>query len=154
MANNRKIHSVLVITMFLFLFCVYANGQEKYQVSDIKGTWLSNLFYDEDNDEYVFLPSEKAISFAFTESKGKLNQARYTGLYCLFSDGAPKLFYYSLGNNTIHLFDSSDSPLPFCLEIESLIPRVAMTAILKLKEEGKTTATKLKFLYYQKVQQQ
>ena len=105
-------------------------AQEKLGVYDIKGIWVSSLLYNETNREYEPMPSENVISFGFTERKGKLNNARYTGLYRMINGGRPKLLYYSKENNKVQFYDSSDNPLSYYLVIESVIPKVAMTATL------------------------
>ena len=76
-------------------------AQEKLGVYDIKGIWVSSLLYNETNREYEPMPSENVISFGFTERKGKLNNARYTGLYRMINGGRPKLLYYSKENNKV-----------------------------------------------------
>ena len=96
------------------------------------------------------MPSENVISFGFTERKGKLNNARYTGLYRMINGGRPKLLYYSKENNKVQFYDSSDNPLSYYLVIESVIPKVAMTATLFQKGDNKETDSKMKFLYYEK----
>lgn len=96
------------------------------------------------------MPSKNAISFGFTEGKGKLNNARYTGLYRIINGGRPNLLYYSIENNKVQFYDSSDNPLSYYLVIESVIPKVAMTAILFQKGDNKETGSKMKFLYYEK----
>ena len=76
-------------------------GQTLITVSDIKGIWVSSLLYNELDGEYELMPSENVISFGFTEGKGKLNNARYTGLYRIIDGGSPKLLYYSLEDNKV-----------------------------------------------------
>ena len=125
-------------------------AQEKLGVYDIKGIWVSSLLYNETNREYEPMPSENVISFGFTERKGKLNNARYTGLYRMINGGRPKIIYYSIENNKAQLYDSSDTPLSYFLVIESVTPRVSMTATLFQEYGDKTIDSKMKFIYYEK----
>jgi len=141
--------SILTVCLFLCK-SINAFAQDKYCVNDIKGIWVSSLLYNETNREYEPMPSENVISFGFTERKGKLNNARYTGLYRMINGGRPKLLYYSLENNKVHFYDSSDNPLSYFLVIESVIPRVSMTATLFQENGDKTIGSKMKFLYYEK----
>ena len=71
-------------------------GQTTITVSDIKGMWISSLFYNEIKGDYEAIPRGDSVGFGFTEGKGKFNQARYTGLYGIIDGGRPKLLYYSL----------------------------------------------------------
>lgn len=147
----KRIIVFLILSTCLFLgksISVYA--QDRINVSDIKGIWVSSLLYNEFNGEYELMPSENVISFGFTEEKGKLNNARYTGLYRIIDGGSPKLLYYSLENNRVQLYDSSDKPLSYFLVIESVIPKVSMTATLFQENGNKTIGSKMKFLYYEK----
>ena len=125
-------------------------GQTLITVSDIKGIWVSSLLYNELDGEYELMPSENVISFGFTEGKGKLNNARYTGLYRIIDGGSPKLLYYSLEDNKVQFYDSLDKPLSYFLIIESVIPKVSMTATLFQGNGDKTIGSKMKFLYYEK----
>lgn len=147
---KRKIK--LTILTFCLILCraVTAYAQDTINVSDIKGIWISSLFYSERKGDYEVIPHEDSVGFGFTEGKGKFNQARYTGLYGIIDGGRPKLLYYSLENNKVQFYDSSDNPLSYFLVIESVIPRVSMTATLFQENGGKTIGSKMKFLYYQK----
>lgn len=149
----KRIINVTIIAVCLILCrSVVTYAQDKLSVNDIKGIWVSSLMYNELNDEYDLIPSENVISFAFTEGKGKINNERYTGLYRMISDGLPKLLYYSLENNKVQFYDSSDNPLSYFLVIETVIPKVSMTATLFHKDGTNTLSTKMKFLYYDKNQ--
>jgi hypothetical protein len=112
--------------------------------------WISSLFYNEIKGDYEVIPRDDSIGFGFTEGKGKFNQVRYTGLYGIIDGGRPKLLYYSLENNKVQFYDSSDNPLSYFLVIESVIPRVSMTATLFQENGDKTIGSKMKFLYYEK----
>lgn len=149
----KRIINVTIVA-FCLILCrsVVTYAQDKLSVSDIKGIWVSSLLYNELNGEYDLIPSENVISFAFTEGKGKINNERYTGLYRMISDGLPKLLYYSLENNKVQFYDSSDNPLSYFLVIETVIPKVSMTATLFHKDGTNTLSTKMKFLYYDKNQ--
>lgn len=149
----KRIINVTIVA-FCLILCrsVVTYAQDKLSVSDIKGIWVSSLMYNELNGEYDLIPSENVISFAFTEGKGKINNERYTGLYRMISDGLPKLLYYSLENNKVQFYDSSDNPLSYFLVIETVIPKVSMTATLFHKDGTNTLSTKMKFLYYDKNQ--
>ena len=136
--------------LLIILLTSSTYGQSKITVSDIKGIWISSLFYSESKGDYEVIPREDSVGFGFTEGKGKFNQARYTGLYGIIDGGRPKLLYYSLENNKVHFYDSSDNPLSYFLVIESVIPRVSMTATLFQENGGKTIGSKMKFLYYEK----
>lgn len=136
--------------LLMILLTSSTYGQSKITVSDIKGIWISSLFYSESKDDYEVIPREDSVGFGFTEGKGKFNQARYTGLYGIIDGGRPKLLYYSLENNKVHFYDSSDNPLSYFLVIESVIPRVSMTATLFQENGDKTIGSKMKFLYYEK----
>lgn len=125
-------------------------GQTTITISDIKGMWVSSLFYNEIEGDYEAIPRGDSVEFGFTEGKGKFNQARYTGLYGIIDGGRPKLIYYSLENNKVQFYDSSDNPLSYFLVIESVIPRVSMTATLFQENGDKTIGSKMKFLYYEK----
>ena len=125
-------------------------GQTTITISDIKGMWVSSLFYNEIEGDYEAIPRGDSVGFGFTEGKGKFNQARYTGLYGIIDGGRPKLIYYSLENNKVQFYDSSDNPLSYFLVIESVIPRVSMTATLFQENGDKTIGSKMKFLYYEK----
>ena len=147
----KRLHLLSILTICLFLCkSISAFAQDKYCVNDIKGIWASSLLYNELNGEYEPMPSENVISFGFTEGKGKLNNARYTGLYGIIDGGRPKLLYYSLENNKVQFYDSSDNPLSYFLVIESVIPRVSMTATLFQENGDKIIGSKMKFLYYEK----
>lgn len=147
----KRLHLLSILTICLFLCkSISAFAQDKYCVNDIKGIWASSLLYNELNGEYEPMPNENVISFGFTEGKGKLNNARYTGLYRMINGGRPKLLYYSLENNKVQFYDSSDNPLSYFLVIESVIPRVSMTATLFQENGDKTIGCKMKFLYYEK----
>lgn len=149
----KRIINVTIIAVCLILCrSVVTYAQDKLSVSDIKGIWVSSLMYNELNGEYDLIPSENVISFAFTEGKGKINNERYTGLYRMISDGLPKLLYYSLENNKVQFYDSSDNPLSYFLVIETVIPKVSMTTTLFHKDGTNTLSTKMKFLYYDKNQ--
>ena len=149
----KRLHLLSILTICLFLCkSISAFAQDKYCVNDIKGIWVSSLLYNELNGEYDLIPSENVISFAFTEGKGKINNERYTGLYRMISDGLPKLLYYSIENNKVQFYDSSDNPLSYFLVIETVIPKVSMTATLFHKDGTNTLSTKMKFLYYDKNQ--
>ena len=149
----KRIINVTIVA-FCLILCrsVVTYAQDKLSVSDIKGIWVSSLMYNELNCEYDLIPSENVISFGFTEGKGKLNNERYTGLYRMISDGRPKLLYYSLENNKVQFYDSSDNPLSYFLVIEIVIPKVSMTATLFHKDGTNTLSTKMRFLYYDKNQ--
>ena len=136
--------------LLMILLTSSTYGQSKITVSDIKGIWISSLFYNEIKGEYEVIPREDSVGFGFTEGKGKFNQARYTGLYGIIDGGRPKLLYYSLENNKVHFYDSSDNPLSYFLVIESVIPRVSMTATLFQENGDKIIGSKMKFLYYEK----
>ena len=136
--------------LLMILLTSSTYGQSKITVSDIKGIWISSLFYSESKGDYEVIPREDSVGFGFTEGKGKLNQARYTGLYGIIDGGRPKLLYYSLENNKVQFYDSSDNPLSYFLVIESVIPRVSMTATLFQENGDKTIGSKMKFLYYEK----
>ena len=136
--------------LLMILLTSSTYGQSKITVSDIKGIWISSLFYSESKGDYEVIPREDSVGFGFTEGKGKFNQARYTGLYGIIDGGRPKLIYYSLENNKVHFYDSSDNPLSYFLVIESVIPRVSMTATLFQENGDKTIGSKMKFLYYEK----
>jgi hypothetical protein len=142
----------LTILIFFLISCrgITAYAQDKISVSDIKGMWISSLFYNEIKGDYEVIPREDSVGFGFTEGKGKLNQARYTGLYGIIDGGRPKLLYYSLENNKVQFYDSSDNPLSYFLVIESVIPKVFMTATLFQENGDKTIGSKMKFLYYEK----
>jgi hypothetical protein len=142
----------LTILTFCLILCggVTSYAQDKISVSDIKGIWISSLFYSESKGDYEVIPREDSVGFGFTEGKGMFNQARYTGLYGIIDGGRPKLLYYSLENNKVHFYDSSDNPLSYFLVIESVIPRVSMTATLFQENGDKTIGSKMKFLYYEK----
>ena len=147
----KRLHLLSILTICLLLCkSISAFAQDKYCVNDIKGIWVSSLLYNELNGEYEPMPNENVISFGFTEGKGKLNNARYTGLYRMINGGRPKLLYYSIENNKVQFYDSSDNPLSYYLVIESVIPKVAMTATLFQKGDNKETGSKMKFLYYEK----
>ena len=147
---KRKIK--LTILTFCLILCraVTAYAQDTINVSDIKGIWISSLFYSERKGDYEVIPHEDTVGFGFTEGKGKFNQARYTGLYGIIDGGRPKLLYYSLENNKVQFYDSSDNPLSYFLVIESVIPRVSMTATLFQENGDKIIGSKMKFLYYEK----
>ena len=136
--------------LLMILLTSSTYGQSKITVSDIKGIWISSLFYSESKGDYEVIPREDSVGFGFTEGKGKLNQARYTGLYGIIDGGRPKLLYYSLENNKVQFYDSSDNPLSYFLVIESVIPKVFMTATLFQENGDKTIGSKMKFLYYEK----
>ena len=136
--------------LLMILLTSSTYGQSKITVSDIKGIWISSLFYSESKGDYEVIPREDSVGFGFTEGKGKFNQARYTGLYGIIDGGRPKLLYYSLENNKVQFYDSSDNPLSYFLVIESVIPRVSMTATLFQENGDKTIGSKMKFLYYEK----
>lgn len=136
--------------LLIILLTSSTYGQSKITVSDIKGMWISSLFYNEIKGDYEVIPREDSVGFGFTEGKGKFNQARYTGLYGIIDGGRPKLLYYSLENNKVHFYDSSDNPLSYFLVIESVTPRVSMTATLFQENGDKTIGSKMKFLYYEK----
>lgn len=138
------------VFLLMILLTSSTYGQSKITVSDIKGIWISSLFYSESKGDYEVIPREDSVGFGFTEGKGKFNQARYTGLYGIIDGGRPKLLYYSLENNKVHFYDSSDNPLSYFLVIESVIPRVSMTATLFQENGDKTIGSKMKFLYYEK----
>ena len=138
----------LFLLMILLASSTY--GQTTITISDIKGMWVSSLFYNEIEGDYEAIPRGDSVGFGFTEGKGKFNQARYTGLYGIIDGGRPKLIYYSLENNKVQFYDSSDNPLSYFLVIESVIPRVSMTATLFQKNGDKTIGSKMKFLYYEK----
>ena len=136
--------------LLMILLTSSTYGQSKNTVSDIKGIWISSLFYSESKGDYEIITREDSDGYGYTEVKGKLNQARYTGLYGIIDGGRPKLLYYSLENNKVHFYDSSDNPLSYFLVIESVIPRVSMTATLFQENGDKTIGSKMKFLYYEK----
>ena len=136
--------------LLMILLASSTYGQSIITVSDIKGIWISSLFYSESKGDYEVIPREDSVGFGFTEGKGKFNQARYTGLYGIIDGGRPKLLYYSLENNKVHFYDSSDNPLSYFLVIESVIPKVFMTATLFQENGDKTIGSKMKFLYYEK----
>ena len=136
--------------LLMILLTSSTYGQSKITVSDIKGIWISSLFYSESKGDYEVIPREDSVGFGFTEGKGKFNQARYTGLYGIIDGGRPKLLYYSLENNKVQFYDSSDNPLSYFLVIESVIPRVSMTATLFQENGDKIIGSKMKFLYYEK----
>lgn len=149
---KRIINATIIAVCLILCRSVVTYAQDKLSVSDIKGIWVSSLMYNELNGEYDLIPSENVISFGFTEGKGKINNERYTGLYRMISDGRPKLLYYSLENNKVQFYDSSDNPLSYFLVIETVIPKVSMTATLFHKDGTNTLSTKMKFLYYDKNQ--
>ena len=136
--------------LLMILLTSSTYGQTIITVSDIKGIWISSLLYNESKGDYEVIPSENIISFGFTEGKGKLNNARYTGLYRMINGGRPKLLYYSIENNKVQFYDSSDTPLSYFLVIESVIPRDSMTATFFQENGDKTIGSKMKFLYYEK----
>ena len=138
----------LFLLMILLASSTY--GQTTITISDIKGMWVSSLFYNEIEGDYEAIPRGDSVGFGFTEGKGKFNQARYTGLYGIIDGGRPKLIYYSLENNKVQFYDSSDNPLSYFLVIEAVIPRVSMTATLFQENGDKTIGSKMKFLYYEK----
>ena len=142
----------LTILTFCLILCggVTSYAQDKINVSDIKGIWISSLLYTESKGDYEAIPRGDSVGFGFTEGKGKFNHARYTGLYGIIDGGRPKLLYYSLENNKVQFYDSSDNPLSYFLVIESVIPRVSMTATLFQENGDKTIGSKMKFLYYEK----
>lgn len=146
--KNRTVFALLVILVLCGSISAFA--QDTISVKDIKGIWFSCLLYNEANREYEALPSENSISFWFTEGKGKLNPTRHTGLYRIINGGHPHLFYYSIEDDKVILYDSSNTPLSYWLVVESLIPKVSMTATLFHKEETNTVYTKMKFLFYEK----
>lgn len=129
------------------LLCVYSNGQERVTISDIKGIWVSTMLCV-NGKEYIPIPKDgNVVSFGFTESKGRLNQSRYTGLYRVINESNnPKLIYYSLEGNKVLLYDSSDNPLSYHLEIESVLPKVSMTATIV--DAANNVSVKMQFLYY------
>lgn len=147
-----KSKNILTILAICLILCwgVTTYAQDKINVRDIKGIWISSLFYNESKGDYEVIPREDSVGFGFTEGKGKFNQTRYTGLYGIIDGGRPKLLYYSLENNKVHFYDSSDNPLSYYLVIESVIPGVSMTATLFQENGDKTTGSKMKFLYYEK----
>lgn len=147
---KRRIALAILTTCIFLCNSVSTYSQDKYSISDIKGIWVSCLLYNEKNREYEVMPSEDAISFGFTEGKGKLNQTRHTGLYRMINGGRPRSFYYSIEDDKVILYDSSDTPLSYWLVVESVIPKVSMTATLFHKEETNTIHTKIKFLFYEK----
>ena len=149
---KRIINATIIAVCLILCRSVVTYAQDKLSVSDIKGIWVSSLMYNKLNGEYDLIPSENVISFGFTEGKGKINNERYTGLYRMISDGRPKLLYYSLENNKVQFYDSSDNPLSYFLVIETVIPKVSMTATLFHKDGTNTLSTKMKFLYYDKNQ--
>lgn len=146
----KRIHSLSILAFVFLCKSINAFTQDIFCVNDIKGIWISSLLYNESKGDYDVIPSEKMISFGFTEGKGKLNNARYTGLYRMINGGRPKLLYYSLENNKVQFYDSSDNPLSYFLVIESVTPRVSMTAKLFQENGDKTIGSKMKFLYYEK----
>ena len=52
--------------------------------------------------------------------------------------------------NKVQFYDSLDKPLSYFLIIESVIPKVSMTATLFQGNGDKTIGSKMKFLYYEK----
>lgn len=143
--------TILVLLIFLALSeSISALAQNMFDVKKIKGIWVSALTYNEVNRKYEEMPTENVISLGFTEGKGKLNQARHTGLYRMINGGRPRLFYYSIEDDKVILYDSSDKPLSYWLVVESVIPKVSMTATLFHKEGTDTIYTKMKFLFYEK----
>ena len=147
---ERNFHLVALVACLVLCGSINALAQDKINVSDIKGIWLSVLLYNDLKGDFEKIPNKDVISFGFTEGKGKLNNARHTGLYRLIDGGSPKIFYYSIENNKILLYDSSDNPLPYFLVIETVIPKVSMTATLHHKEGSNTTSSKMKFLFHEK----
>ena len=147
---ERNFHLVALVACLALCGSINALAQDKINVSDIKGIWISVLLYNDLKGDFEKIPNKDVISFGFTEGKGKLNNARHTGLYRLIDGGSPKIFYYSIENNKILLYDSSDNPLPYFLVIESVIPKVSMTAILYHNEGSNTTSSKMEFLFHEK----
>ena len=147
----KRLHLLSILTICFFLCrSISAFAQNKFCVKDIKGVWVSSLLYNELNGGYEPIPSENAISFGFTEGKGKLNNARYTGLFRMIDGGRPKLLYYSVENDKVQFYDSSDKPLSYYLVIESVIPKISMTATLFQNGGNKEIGSKISFLYYEK----
>ena len=142
----KKIIIVILLSVLAILYC---KGQVSISVSDIKGVWVSTMLCV-DGEEYIPIPQDgNIISFAFTESKGRLNQSRYTGLYRVVNESSrPKLIYYSLEGNKALLYDSLDNPLSYYLEIESVLPKVSITATI-IDTVNKSNV-KMMFLYYEK----
>lgn len=138
------------LIFFTFLLLHYCQGQTIIKISDIKGIWISTMLYVDGEGEYIPIPKDgNNVSFGFTESKGRLNQSRYMGLYRVIKENSkPKLIYYSLDGNKVLLYDSSDHPLSYYLEIESILPKVSMTA--RIVDAAYKCNVKMKFLYYEK----
>lgn len=147
---NRIINVTFIVVSLILCRNVVTYAQDKFCVNDIKGIWVSSLLYNEFNGEYEPVPSENVICFGFTGGKGKLNNARYTGLYRMIDGGRPKLLYYSVENDKVQFFDSSNKPLSYYLVIETVIPKISMTATLFQKGENKEISSKIRFLYYEK----
>lgn len=147
----RKSNFITILSICLF-FAKGMNGygQEKYNASDIKGIWVSTMQYVESSDDYASIEDDETICFGFTESKGKINNGRYTGLYRKFDGSTPKLLYYDIDRSTIILYDSSDNRLSYSLEIETLVPKFSMTATLIHKGDNAVEKVKMIFMYHEK----
>lgn len=141
----KKISNVILLALMVTLYC---QGQTTISIKDLKGIWVSTMLYVDGN--YMPIPKDGNIaSFGFTESKGKLNQSRYTGLYRMVKERSkPKLLYYSLEGNKVLFYDSSDNPLSYHLEIDSFLPQISMTATIV--ETTNKSKVKMRFLYYEK----
>ena len=88
---KRRIELTILTIYLLLCGSITAYAQDKISISDIKGIWISSLFYSESKGDYEVIPREDSVGFGFTEGKGKFNQARYTGLYGIIDGGRPKL---------------------------------------------------------------
>lgn len=147
---QKKIYIIILSVCLFFGKSIIGYGQEKYCASDIKGIWVSTMQYVESSKRFVSIEHDEKISFGFTESKGKLNNGRYTGLYKMVDGSTPKLLYYDINDSTIILYDSSDNRLSYSIEIESLVTKSSMTATLIHKGENKVEKVKMIFMYYEK----
>lgn len=141
---------IICLLSFIFVLFHYCQGQTSIKTSDIKGIWISTMLYVGEEEYIPCQPQDgNIVSFGFTESKGRLNQSRYTGLYRVINESSrPKLIYYSLEGNKVLLYDSSDNILSYHLDIESVLPGVSMVA--KIVDTTNKSDVKIKFLYYKK----
>lgn len=147
---QKRIYIIILFICLFFAKGINGYGQEKYGASDIKGIWVSTMQYVESSKQFVSIEHDEIISFGFTESKGKINNSKYTGLYRMFDGSTPRIFYYDIDHSTIILYDSSDHRLSYSLEIESLVPQFSMTATLIHKGDNKMEKVKMIFMYYEK----
>ena len=136
----------LLLFFLIFYACVY--GQDIYSIKDIKGMWLSYQYYIDETDSYEPIAPENVFCFFFGESKAKTNPKRNVGFFRKIATGeAPKLMYYSFENNVISLYDRSDRPLSYSVDVESVFPGVSMIATLTMKTDTCNITSKTFFLY-------